>query len=700
MADTHIVDDDETLFQIAKSYGFKDGGKAIWAANPQYADQDPNVLLKGWQLTIPDKSQKDEGRAVDGVYANKVPRKKLNLKIQLKDEEGNDVSGDWQYRFLQGNGDAMVRTIGPRPAPNGKIEIEDIDPDTPDATLELTESRIFGLFKTVERVQLEIGGLDPIVSGPAGIQAVQKLLFNLGYNPGKPDALYGPKTNAAVRAFRKDYMPHAATKEGIDSDLCTRLREVYGCRFGVSFRGFARAEAKQGYTAPLNHVAVAEAEDPESQSTQPEGDWGYEEPTENEQQGPGVAFDPDTTRKSLFRELGKLQMFPSTAYVAPWTENPQQHVNSLRKLRHRFIFLDAGNFYSNHTNFAVIWGCHVYLCDYFGGDEAAVVKDPADGSERLDALFFDATQGCAIVKKRAVIDWAPESDFDWSSLYLIIPDMHMMTAETAKFWHAADEGEPPTYDFDVERKLRGFARTLATAASMPAYQALQTGLRVVQIGDSYDLWINCEPRLYEQNESHQLNLVQEQIDPVPQIARWVKEIQQSSYPDDPHPSEGITPANPAVEALRLLDHTFGGTTYIVGNHDDYLIREEVCAEAGITGRQRWLELPGVFVEHGHRLEGTFQGLSFPVYNYDGATSGWKEANKVYRNLYKDKHRSWEQKKKGFADWWARRHDQPEYRREYAQMWLGRQISGNATPPHLFVIGHTHVPNIFDVKIGL
>ena len=155
--------------------------------------------------------------------------------------------------------------------------------------------------------------------------------------------------------------------------------------------------------------------------------------------------------------------------------------------------------------------------------------------------------------------------------------------------------------------------------------------------------------------------------------------------------------NPAEKAFRMLEAEYGrdkGMIYVYGNHDNYLILPEVCQAAGIAPRRKYYEGPGIFIEHGHRLEDTFAvGRPFPAYNYDGTRSGYKATVKCFR---------WPQWLKNAGKWadgkWCQISDQPQYWGEHAQIWLGRQSNGKLEPPHIFVIGHTHLANLLYIDI--
>jgi hypothetical protein len=168
--------------------------------------------------------------------------------------------------------------------------------------------------------------------------------------------------------------------------------------------------------------------------------------------------------------------------------------------------------------------------------------------------------------------------------------------------------------------------------------------------------------------------------------------------------------NPAVAALQILQKKHP-TVFIYGNHDNYLIDERVTKKAGISRRQRlWENGHGVYIEHAHRLErfltdyfasATLGGLETPT-NYDGSVSGYEVTMALYRAKSGDPRIGLLEKKKlqggeKTADGFAGLAQQPGYWKEFAQIWLGRWAQG-AKPPHIFVIGHTHVPTVNYVEL--
>jgi hypothetical protein len=151
--------------------------------------------------------------------------------------------------------------------------------------------------------------------------------------------------------------------------------------------------------------------------------------------------------------------------------------------------------------------------------------------------------------------------------------------------------------------------------------------------------------------------------------------------------------NPAEAALRLLDEQCGGVTYLYGNHDNFLIRDEVRGDT-CSKRHRFLDNAGVFIEHAHRLE---TGLLPPWdANYDGAHFGCKSVIDLWRSrsdgVVPGMKGSWWDKAKDSSGEWLDDHtvagSQIYYKNEAGRFLVGRYVTGQRLP-HIFVIGHTH-----------
>ena len=168
----------------------------------------------------------------------------------------------------------------------------------------------------------------------------------------------------------------------------------------------------------------------------------------------------------------------------------------------QFVFMDCGRWKGEARDFGLVWGRHVYLCHYEYTGFGAKINNPIDSKifdpldlgesidkykDRLDFIFFktfdDGAQKntCGKIKIQAYsyAEYGEDTDYDWSKATVIIPDLHLMSMEDAKIWYKLLS--PGYFKLDAETALLNFAETLIKIG--------WTKLNVVQIGDSYDLWV-------------------------------------------------------------------------------------------------------------------------------------------------------------------------------------------------------------------
>jgi hypothetical protein len=179
----YVVGPGDCLSSIAKRFGFR--WETLWEL-PENADlrsvrKNPNILLPGDKLTIPDLRKKELDRPSDQhhKFLAKVARAKLVMRFK---EDGVArageryslcVDGNWRDGTLDGDG-TLTESIPPD-AKTGKVILDG-----------------------VEEIPLNFGMLDPITE----TSGVQGRLLNLGYSPGPIDGKWGPHTAAALRDFQ------------------------------------------------------------------------------------------------------------------------------------------------------------------------------------------------------------------------------------------------------------------------------------------------------------------------------------------------------------------------------------------------------------------------------------------------------------------------------------------------------------------
>jgi hypothetical protein len=459
----------------------------------------------------------------------------------------------------------------------------------------------------------------------------------------------------------------------------------------------------------------------------------------------------------------------NTAEIAPTIESTVWDLNVFRNNHPAFVFLDCGRWKGTQRNFGLVWGRHVYLCSFelknVSSDRLSIPinlrhyfdRGRVNGRPGNDLDFFQHFQndgyGRIIIHSYSYANWGNESDYEWEHAYVIISDLHLMTVDTAKVWYSYMS--PFYFNLDAEVDLMYFAEDLIK---------IKNKLKIIQIGDCYDLWVNlglngtsasevnANSPLFKSNEEGKIILVDKFISPESFLNRLdkvsytksldflrdaIREIQtvshdeltnkthknfcdkewllnDSIYKKYGHAEKVLIPGkeflNPAEVALKRLQNEFGksGMQYIYGNHDNYLIDTTLTDHSDLWKRQVCVEDKTLFVEHPHRLEAYFSH-HYPK-NYDGCESGFKATTDVYYNI-KNHETGWGHHpivhygtKYGAADGYAADHDQPVYRREFAKFWLGRksnELNANAKkPPNIFVIGHTHMPALYNVRIAL
>jgi N-acetylmuramoyl-L-alanine amidase len=183
----HIVSDGESIPSIAKDYGFF--WQTIWN-HPQNAElkekrKNPNVLLEGDEVFIPEKQEKQESRGTEQKhrFLRKGDPAKIKLRLTMMDQPraNEDYILDIDGKLIQGKTDAdgQLEAIIPPNARSGRLILQGGKEEYP----------------------LMIGNLDP-VDEPSGIQ---QRLNNLGFDCGGEEGEIGEKTREAIKRFQEAY---------------------------------------------------------------------------------------------------------------------------------------------------------------------------------------------------------------------------------------------------------------------------------------------------------------------------------------------------------------------------------------------------------------------------------------------------------------------------------------------------------------
>lgn len=209
----YTVDQGDCLLSIAESTGIL--WETIWnhpnnAALKQRRNNDPNVLLPGDVLYIPDIQERHEMRGVDQRHKFKKKTTKAKVKLRLLDmkrrprrslQYAANVDGDITRGSTDGDGYLTLQV---------KAAAREV-------RLTVTEHG------RNEEYVLPLGHIDPADS----VSGVQQRLTNLGYRCASDAGSVGEATHTAVRAFQKE-MQLPETGE-IDDATRDRLKQMHGC---------------------------------------------------------------------------------------------------------------------------------------------------------------------------------------------------------------------------------------------------------------------------------------------------------------------------------------------------------------------------------------------------------------------------------------------------------------------------------------
>ena len=216
MAGNYTVQQGDYLSSIAKAFGFSDY-QTIWnhannAALKQQR-QNPNVLLPGDVVFVPDLELREESSPTDNKHTFVKKGKGLKLRLTLLDQYEEPIANA-ACSLTLGSNTAQVTTDGA-----GKIE-QDLAPDVHDGILVIQDSQT--PFNN-RQIAIKIGDLDPVdaVSGQVA------RLNNLGYWAGDPDQPDEDALESAVEEFQCD---QSLTVDGICGPVTqAKLKQVHGC---------------------------------------------------------------------------------------------------------------------------------------------------------------------------------------------------------------------------------------------------------------------------------------------------------------------------------------------------------------------------------------------------------------------------------------------------------------------------------------
>lgn len=216
MAEYYTAQQGDYVSKIAKDNGFTDY-TIIWN-HPNNADlknkrANPNVLMPGDEIFIPDMEQKQESGATDKRHTFQVKKDTLKLRLVLEDIYEKPIAGA-QCALLVDGRVYQLTTDG-----NGKLE-QEIPLDAKEGVLTIRGDQT--PFAN-EVIPIKIGHLDPVdeISGQVA------RFNNLGYSAGPLDGSDEDAFNSAVEEFQCD---HGLKVDGIcGTQTQNKLKQVHGC---------------------------------------------------------------------------------------------------------------------------------------------------------------------------------------------------------------------------------------------------------------------------------------------------------------------------------------------------------------------------------------------------------------------------------------------------------------------------------------
>ena len=211
MAEDYDTKQGDCISSIAYEHGFF--WETLWnhAANSglKQKRKDPNVLMEGDVVHIPDLSLKEELSATEKRHKFKLKGVPAKLRLRLLDKN-QSPRANLAY-LLKIDGDSFQGKTDP----DGRIE-HGIPPNAQRATLTI---KVDG---RDEKYDLGLGHVDPVTE-PSG---VQQRLLNLGYDCRPGDMLTSDRTKSALKMFQK----RARLPETGEADDTTRqkLKDAHG----------------------------------------------------------------------------------------------------------------------------------------------------------------------------------------------------------------------------------------------------------------------------------------------------------------------------------------------------------------------------------------------------------------------------------------------------------------------------------------
>jgi len=189
MATSHTIQQGEHISKIATKYGFRDY-RTIWNDGRNAALKkkrvNPNVLLPGDELQIPDKQVKTVPGATTKRHTFRLARAPLKLRLVVRDFDNEPIANTPCELEIEGtkyhlttNGDGLIEKDVEPTAETGRLVIPSLDLDVP----------------------VKIGHLDPHDEETGWLGR----LINLGYGDDRLGTTSAEDLQSDIEEFQCDY---------------------------------------------------------------------------------------------------------------------------------------------------------------------------------------------------------------------------------------------------------------------------------------------------------------------------------------------------------------------------------------------------------------------------------------------------------------------------------------------------------------
>ncbi len=216
MAEYHTVEQGEFLAAIAAAHGFMSSA-TIWN-HPANCDLkalrvNPNILLPGDQIFIPDKEKKEVRIEAGKSSRFQITREKLKVRLVLEELYSGPLGQAKVEVLVDGASQALTADD------DGTVEF-DVPPAVKSLVLTIKEE---GAQQEGVAIPLRVGHLDPVEEQSGQIAR----LNNLGYFAGASDDVDEELFRSAVEEFQCD---HKLKVDGVCGPRTQKkLQEIHGC---------------------------------------------------------------------------------------------------------------------------------------------------------------------------------------------------------------------------------------------------------------------------------------------------------------------------------------------------------------------------------------------------------------------------------------------------------------------------------------